>query len=231
MRRDTTASLTTWTLVVGLAASGWAAQAHAQVAVVPAIAERDVAQRELVAAVVQAVAERWDLLSPQLDAAAMAGCAKKDVPCLQGLARSRGASHLLVVGAGTLTLRDQLVSVRLFDLNAPEPLFKESVRQTGSEAAPEALLTLVRSRLLEVRGPPPARLAPPVPEPEPAPREDTLALALLASGAAALGVCAAVALPLAAEQPAPALAVGAGGSVAAIALSALGSALLVRGLD
>jgi hypothetical protein len=214
------------TLVVAAVAAG-AAPAQAQVAVATAIAEDDVTQRDLASLVVQPARARWMMLTPQLEAAAVKTCPPGDTECLLRLAKNRGASHLLQVAVVKHGVRDHLLAVQLFSVEALEPLFEESARQPGADDARRSVRD-VAARLLETAGPPAAprvetaALAEPAPGPPVGP-------ALLLGGAAVLGASWAVAFPAVLVDPGAGEAVALVGAVAGVGLALVGAGVTIAG--
>ena len=169
-------------LAVALASFG----TRAQVAVVAAIDDKDVAQRELAAHVVAAARARWQVLTPGL-ALAPGDCdTSADVDCLKKRARAAGATHMLVVNVATLGVRNHVVSVQLFALDTTAPLFDQSAVQFAKPGAPDAVLAL-SGQLADVAGPPAA----PAQAPRPPAARGAGALTWVGTGLVAAGVVAA----------------------------------------
>lgn len=175
--------------------------ARAQVAVVATYAPADAAQRHIVSAVVAPALERWEGLSPQLLPDDARACPANDLSCLRGLARKRGASHLLAVSVAPLGVRDVVLVVQLYSTSAEEPLFDSSVVQPGDSGGDDDGLGAVRGladKLVRTEGPPAARPAPAPTPVESAPKElgvlGLSGMGFLATGAVGAGLTALLAM-------------------------------------
>lgn len=175
--------------------------ARAQVAVVANYAQGDAAQRHIVSAVVNPALERWQGLAPQLLPDDARACPANDVACLRGLARKRGASHLLAVSVAPLGIRDVVLVVQLYSVSSETALFDSSVVQPGDAGGDDDGLGAVRDltgKLLKSEGMP---LALPTPAPAPvaaAPKElgalGFSGMGFLATGAVGAGLTALLAM-------------------------------------
>jgi hypothetical protein len=176
-------------LLVVLAAA-W--PARAKVAVVSIVDDNDATQRDLVSALVEPVAEKWQMLVPPLASSAWKRCKPDDTGCLRDEAKAAGASHVLVVAVAPLGTRKRVVSAQLFGVDREKPLFDDSAVQPGLQNRPSEVIAL-GEKLAAVEGPPPVVA---VEETPPAPASSfRIGPPLLVAGAAVMAASA-LAFPL-----------------------------------
>jgi hypothetical protein len=125
---------------------------HAQVAVAVNLSEDNAVHRDIAAGVVAATADKWALTSPQLLPSDVDAC-RADVSCLTRLAGAHGASHVMLVGVATLSPREAVLSLQLFDAHGTKQFEDSAVLVVKHDARAETR-ALLAPRLAAVTGPP-----------------------------------------------------------------------------
>lgn len=128
-----------------------AGPAAAQVAIAVIYPLEDPSLRDSASGVVDEVVRRWEPTAEPLGASEVAGC-KDDSACLLSLARARQASHLAVIGVGTLG-RVRIVTARLFDREGVKLYDEVYTTPAGLPSVDDG--KPVGQRLVQVSGPPP----------------------------------------------------------------------------
>ena len=209
-----------------------AVSARAQVAVAVTLPDNNPTHRDVAAGLVDAVDDRWSMLSPQLNPTDVAQC-KTEFGCLQGISLARGASHLLVIGIAGLGTRDYVVSFQLYDSRGTK-LVDENTVETASVRPTDDGAGLA-AKLLLVPGMPQLAPAPVVVAPVVPPGPSTLAVTgmALVAGGVVVGIGTAIAALGLAVEPASAserdgIVTGAVfGTTLAVLLGAAGAACVV----
>ena len=124
------------------------------VAVVVNMPDNQADLREVAVGILEGARKQWGLLTPPIKVAEVDACGAVDV-CLNNLAKSRGASHLFIVGLASIDEGEAVVSLQMYDSLGAELITYSDVLDTrvNPRAAGEALFVAQTAELTEIPGP------------------------------------------------------------------------------